>query len=504
MLSLHLPLLPLEALRPRWSEPGPYAVLEREQVVVASRDAVMQGVKVSMRAGGVAAIAPDTCMLERSVEQEQAALDAIAMALLKYTPEVSFADDSSIIIDVSASLRLFGGPLAICRSVAASVVGLGFTAIIGAAPTPKGAWLLARSNSNSNSSSRKKGALAARRVLKMTTLTRKLDALPCQLLPAALPYCAWLSGIGATDLGALRRLPRAALMRRTSKQLIEELDGAYGDVHQMVESLIVPATFSASIETFDRIEHAQALMFGATRLIVQMTGWLVSQQLAVTTLMLSLEHERGRAKMAPTVLEITLAEPAWKDAHLIRLLSERLSKVELAAPVVGLRLDARQLTPMLAPTASLFPEPGATQADFHRLLELLSARLGHDNVLTPTSSNDHRPEYSNVWVAATDKPAKRSPAAAEALERPFWILPTPIALLMHNDRPFYGSPLKILCGPERIEAGWWNDTTVLRDYFIAQGSDASCYWIYLERMPQRIPQKKEVQTARWFLHGLYA
>jgi protein ImuB len=492
LLSLHLPLLPLEALRPSWSRPGPepWAVLHQERVVVASREAVMQGVKVGMRAGGVSAISPATKMLERSLDKERSALDAIAMALLQYTPEVTFADDFGIVIDVSASLRLFGGPLAICKNVAASVAAFGFTASLGAAPTAKGAWLLARC-------ARTRGQSLARRALKMATLTRRLAALPCHLLPATQPYGDCLDGIGARNLGALRRLPRAGLMRRTSLQLVQELDQAYGDLSEMFEWLTVPSTFTASIETFDRIEHAEALMFGARRLILQMTGWLVSQQLAVTTIALVLEHERGRAKRPPTVLEIALAEPAWKDAHLIRLLKERLDKVELTAPVIGLTLNARQLTPMLAPTESLFPEPGGTPADFHRLLELLTARLGPENVLTPTSSQDHRPEVCNAWVPATDKPAKKS-IEREALERPFWILPQPVALLMRNERPFYGSPLMLISGPERIEAGWWNDKTAERDYFIAQGMDASCYWIFLERMQQG------TQAARWFLHGLYA
>ena len=69
---------------------------------------------------------------------------------------------------------------------------------------------------------------------------------------------------------------------------------------------------------------------------------------------------------------------------------------------------------------------------------------------------------------------------------------------MRNERPFYGSPLMLISGPERIEAGWWNDETAARDYFIAQGTDASCYWIYLERM------QLGAQAPRWFLHGLYA
>lgn len=70
-----------------------------------SPGAARGGVRLGMRIGGVSAIAPGTMILERSHEKKALALDAIAMALLQYTPEVAFQDDFSTLIDVSASLR---------------------------------------------------------------------------------------------------------------------------------------------------------------------------------------------------------------------------------------------------------------------------------------------------------------------------------------------------------------------------------------------------------------
>ena len=486
LLSVYLPLLPLETLRPSWSEPGPYAVMHQEQVTAISPGAAHSGVRLGMRIGGVSAIAPGTVILERSLEKEALALDAIAMALLQYTPEVTLQDDFSILMDVRASLRLFKGPHAICGAIARSIAALGFTARLGAAPTAQGAWLLARSF-------RRKGTVFRRRALTMKSLERMLDRLPCGLLPGAAAYDEWLAGIGAKNLGALQRLPRTGLLRRTSKDLLADLDRAYGQAPEMFEWIKVPLTFSERVETFDRIEHADALLHGATRLILQLVGWLTSLQQAVRVFTIVLEHERGRAAMPPTELDIALAEPAWHEAHLVRLLKERLGKVELIAPVIALRLDAKKVEPMLPPNESLFPGPGGSPQDFHRLLELLIARLGAENVLTPAAMQDYRPEVCNEWVPLTEKYLKLD--GDEVLEgRPFWLLPKPIPLLMRGERPFYGSPLKIIQGPERLEAGWWNDQTAARDYFIAQGTDASCYWVYLER----------TKEARWYLHGLYA
>ncbi|PRC93846.1 hypothetical protein S2091_1455 [Solimicrobium silvestre] len=439
-----------------------------------------------MRAGGVATVSPATIVLDRNLDKEGIALNAIAIALLQFTPEVTCADDFCILLDVSASLTLFNGPLAICRRINASVKALGFTMTLGAAPTATGAWLLSRSH-------RKKFRPLRHRAVTMKTLTALLNHLSCTSLSATLPYAEWLSGIGACTLGDLRKLPRPGLLRRTDQHLLEELDRAYGLAPELFDWIKTPATFSARMETFDRIEHADALMFGATRLILQLIGWLVSLQQAVSIFVLHLEHERGRYAIAPTEIEIGLAESAWHEEHLIRLLQERLGRIELVAPVIAIRLEVRKVTAMLPPTMSLFPEPGGSPADLNRLLELLIARLGKSNVLTPACVDDYRPEICNTWVPATDKLSNKN-ESSNIVERPFWILAKPIALLMRDDRPFYGSPLKLVRGPERVEAGWWDSQTIARDYFVAQNTESSCYWIYLERTSE----------PHWFLHGLYA
>lgn len=476
---MHLPLLPLETIRPRWSDPGKHVVVNREHVLAVSAQAAAEGVRLDMRRGGVQAFCHDAILHEQDAAHEQEALHSIALALLQYTPEVALADADGLLLDVTASLRAFGGRLRLARLARASVHALGFTPRIGMAPTAQGAWLLAH---------------APRRTVRMESMIRLLDALPCALLPAVAPYGEWLEGIGCRTLGELRKLPRAGLQRRCDKNVLDALDRAYGQAPELFEWVQAPKTFSAGLELPDRIEHAEAMLFAARRLLLQMTGWLVAQQLAVSRFVLWLQHERGRSAITPTPIEIALADPVWHEEHLTRLLKERLARIELCAPVIAIRLEAAQVSAMLPPTESLFPDPGGTPADYHRLLELLTARLGDQSVLTPAPRADHRPEVCNAWVpaAAVNRPA---PPAPQHAERPFWILETPIALMVKDHRPFYGSPLRMIKGPERIECGWWDGKLVVRDYFIAQGQSSTCYWIYRERAGEEI---------YWFLHGLFA
>lgn len=468
------------------------AVLEHDQVLTMTASAAASGIRPGMRRGGVLALAPQASLCERDLAREQGARDDIALTLLQYTPEVAHAEEDSLLLDISASLSAFGGRLALCRRIRESIQALGFTPHVSMAPTAQGAWLLARHRRHAP------GLARQRRSLRLASMQRRLDALPFMILPAARPYQEWLAGIGCQTLADLRKLPRAGLQRRSDKYILETLDRAYGTAPEMFEWVQAPQTFCAWLELPDRIEHAEAVLFAARRLTLQMVGWLVAQQLAVSRFLLSLEHERGRQAIAPTPLEISLAEPAWHEEHLLRLLKERLGRLQLDAPVIALRLQASQVAAMLPPTASLFPEPGGTPGAYARLLELLSARLGSENVLKPAALADHRPEIANAWQAATDNSRQRP--QEETLrqiqpQRPFWLLQQPLALTWRNNRPFYGSPLRLLSGPERIECGWWDGAATVRDYFVAEGEDAACYWIYRER---------DDDDFRWFLHGLFA
>ncbi len=464
-------------------------MLEQERVLAASPTARAAGVAHGMRRGGVLMLMPEARLHVRAPEREAEALHAAALALLQYTPLVTVAEESTLLIDIGASLRLFGGVRALCRRVRASLRALGFSGVLSCAPTARGAWMLARRR--------------AGRVLSIASLTRRLDALPSSLPPPARPYAAWFEGIGCFDLGAMRRLPRPGLQRRCGRELLDMLDAAYGMAPELFEWITAPASFHAKIELFDRLENAEECLLGAERLVQQLTGWLCAHQLAVERITLLLEHERGRVARPPTPVEIALAEPTWRDEHLVRLLRERLAKLVLDAPVIALALDASQVQAMAPPSESLFPEPGGSEEDRLRMLELLVARLGPENVLQALPQADYRPEVANSWVPVQQKVrekerASQMPPNVDSLPRPTWILAKPIALLMRNHRPFYGSPLRMASTPERIEAGWWSQTQT-RDYFIAEGQDHALYWVYRER----IVGAGEDAEPRWFLHGLF-
>lgn len=471
----------LDACRTRWlDEPAAWALLEHDRIVAANAGARALGLHEGLRRSGAQTLAPEACLIERDVPAERRLLDEATLATLAYTPASAQYDDDTLLLDVQASLRLFGGPHRLLRQVQQAVQACGVHVRAAMAPTARGAWLLARHA----------GRRPSRHALKPASLVRRLDALPCTLLPHAESLSDWLDGIACQSLGELRRLPRAGLLRRSGPGLLQVLDAAYAPAPPQLGWFVPAARYEAQADLVERLEHLPAVQAVTDRLLAGLYRWLAARRLAVRSLRIVLEHERGRHARAPTTLVLPLAEPAWRAEHLQGPLREHFARLAWGGPVVRVRLDTLELAEQPAANTQLFPEPGSAPEDYRRLLDLLTARLGPQGVLYPDACPDHRPECANRW---RETPAKGPAPACAPGERPFWLLATPQALPVRENRPVYGSPLTLLRGPERIESGWWDGAYTRRDYFIAQDASWARYWIFRER-------GKEV---RWFLHGLF-
>ncbi|WP_175026193.1 Y-family DNA polymerase [Burkholderia aenigmatica] len=493
LLGIHLPRLPLDVCVAPPSDgeasSAGRAVLEQGVVLIADAAARRHGVRAGMKRGGVLTLAPHTQLVERDPAREADALRAVALALLRFSPCVALGDEATLLVDVGPSLRLFGGLPSLCRQVRATLAALGYAARLSAAPTAGGAWLLARMSASAR-------ARIRRRVAGQASLVRVLDRLPCVLLPDARPYAGWFDGLGCRTLADLRGLPRAGLQRRCGPALLAALDRAYGDAVEPLAWMAVPPVFDVRLELQERVEYAEAVLFVARRLVVQLCGWLAARHLSLAAMTFDLEHERGRQAVPPTPLELAFAAPVRDEAHFMRLLGERLARVELPAAVIAVRLKATRVESVAPPADDLFPEPGGTRETRARLFELLVARLGADNVLRAAPVADHRPEAANRWLpldAQAGKPAAGPPAVPP---RPAWLLAEPLPLLMRGERPVFHTPLRMMSSVERIEAGWFDGQLAARDYCVAQDEAGACYWVFKERAGSEA-------EPRWFLHGLF-
>ena len=489
-----MPQLPLDtALRsqPRHESGAaaqPAIVCEQRRVGWCNVAAEEAGIRPGMSDSNARALSGELLVLVRDEATEIRALKEAALWCLHFTPHVSLRD-AGILMEVAPSLRLFCGLDALAAQLLAGMRELGLQVNAACAPTATGAWLRARAGDEAP-------AYVPRR-----SLAQLLDPLPLRVLESARPHLETLSGIGCATLAQLRRLPRKGITRRFGKEVLRELDRAYGleaEAHAWFEA---PAIFDARLELLARVESAEALLFASRRLLLQLGGWLSARHAAVSGITLRLHHEPSRRRdHRSTAVRIVLGMPSRDVEHLTLLLRERLARHELAAPVIEVSLHADQIVEQAAPNNELFPMPASDAESTERLVERLQSRLGPQAVRQLSLFADHRPE-SSMRVTPYDG-RRRHRASQDALPhsaglRPTWLLKEPIALVTRKHRPFYQSPLQLLTGPERIEAGWWDDAPATRDYFVALNDRHMLLWIF------RLRTVDETAGSGWFLHGFF-
>jgi len=534
-LAVHLPALALEAWAATLPATGePLALIEQHRIAAVDARATAAGVRVGMRRATALALAPQLRLGEADPTREAAALRAVVHAALAFTPAVVLpaGQGATVLLEAGASLRLFGGAQALIDRLRAALAPLGHQLALAAAPTALGAaWLVRWKARAGPPATTTGGATTGADLLPgpatLPALRRLLGAAPCTLATAGALHAEAIAGLGVQTLAELLALPRAGLARRFGPALLDEIDRAFGQRPDPQTWQQAPPRFAERIELLARAEHSAPLMAAAAVLLQRLLAWAAARQARIAAFELVLHGEssarsESAAATADLALRIELASPSVDAGHLGLLLRERLERQSLLAPVLELSLRCDALSQAPPPSGDLFPDtagdPATQAAGLARLLERLRARLGDDHVLRLEAVPDHRPEHAHRWrpaLAATTSAASATSAsgnpAALPLHRPVWLLEPPEPLSERDALPCWqGRPLRLLSGPERIEAGWWDvglasaGSAVARDYFIAEAGDGSLLWVWRHRLPAAVQGQGQGQgQGAWFLHGRF-
>jgi protein ImuB len=376
-------------------------------------------------------------------------LEPIAAWACQFTPKVALEPPDALLVEVEGSLRYFGGEHALLGALEDGLTEMQVQAAIATAPTPRAALWRARGG-----------------------------GLPLTELPVAVMRVedeAFFRSIGVATVGEVLELPRDGLATRCGQALVDELDRALGRLPEPREFFSPPARFAARLELPAEVSHAEALLFAARRLLVQLEGLLAARQAGVRAFTLDLMHRDG----STSAVRVELASPAREAERFSQLLREKLGALELAQPVEAIGVRAADFAPLVGHTGGLFGDNAAEAEDWARLLERLQARLGRDAVHGVSPFPDHRPEYA--WRRI--EPGDWDPHEfVQPGPRPAWLLEKVI--------PVDEKRLELIAGPERIACGWWDGDEARRDYFVA-GYGASLAWVYRE-------------DDQWYVHGFFA
>src|SRR3954470_936435 len=223
---------------------------------------------------------------------QAAMLEPLAAWACQFTPRVALEPDA-LLLEVEGSLRYFGGTArrqeALLAALECGLAELGVQASLATAATARAALWRARGG-----------------------------GLPFAELPASVIGAedAFFKQVGIRTIGELLELPREGLAQRCGQGLIDELDRALGKLPEVLEFFALPERFAARLELPAEVVHAEALLFGARRLLVQLEGLLAARHAGVRAFSLQLAHVDGSG----SEIKVLLASVARDAERLSQLL----------------------------------------------------------------------------------------------------------------------------------------------------------------------------------------
>lgn len=488
--------------------------MARGRVCCADDTACSAGVLPGMRRASALACLPGLEVLARQPEAEQRALIALAHWAGRWTPRVALHADQDaaqgLILEIGASLRLFGGLDALLAQVRQGLLQLDHRSQLAVAPTALGAWWLALGSTA--------GPGQEPVCRDMAALHQALDDLSLTLPPWPEPVRQRLQQAGLETLGQLGTLPAPAVRERLGAAPWQQLCQARGEWPDEPRWYVFPPCFSQDLELPWKVADSLALRFPVRHLLAALLGWLEQQEQLLVRARLDLHHAHagaGTPDASRSTLLLAPAEPSRDLNRLMDLLEEKLARLPWPGPVLALSLQLEESCPA---EHSQHLWGAAAGAGALACLERLAARLGESGLHGLGLVPEHRPELAwrrrplaelipafkdgaAAFVAPeTERTAPPPAAASPTQQRPAWLLPEPLALvetragLRCRNGPLAGRLLQLLSPAERIESGWWDVEgagDVRRDYFVAGCASGERAWVFRNR-------------EGWFLHGLFA
>ena len=482
-IAVHFPQFPFEALGVKKLD-RPVVVTEARDgqayVVAANDAAVAVGIQPGIRLSAAFGLSASLTALERRLSVERSKLEDLATIAHRFTPIVSLEHPAALLLEISASLKLFGGITALKEHLSGLLRSHCITFQMCIAPTALAALWMARCGKDD--------------VLSEEALIGHLGSLPLEVTqwPRKTQDC--LRSMGVRVLGDCMRLPRGGFARRIGHHYLQALDRARGapDLRPIFEPAV---TLTVKVELDSETDSVSLLMRVGLRLVDRLIEDLRLRQLRVSGFDCIFRHFGH----TDTVEPIRFSEPVREKERFVRLLEERFERLQLVAPVMALTLRADSVEPDIADNRCLFDAPGNVDVESagRSVIERLQSRFGVENLYGMDCVREHRPE--SAWVRSTEVLQRRDrfPRLVEqAPRRPLWLLREPQRLRRtSNNLPCYEdrAPLHIDCDPERIESGWWDDKEVLRDYYVASSVRGERLWIFQEHCLDR----------NWYLHGFF-
>jgi protein ImuB len=444
-------------------------VAQRRVVRYANLAAHRGGIRTGLPLAAAHALLPAFRCVAYDPERETRLREFIAGWAYGYSSMISLREPAAVMIEIGASVALFGPWPQFERKLRADLEALRITHRLGVAPTALGARVMA-------------GVQDGFAVTQMTSFLGALDHVQLEYACLAERDVVALKAMGVRRLRELFALPRDGVAKRFSPELLDRLDRLRGCAPDPLPLHHPPDRFETRMEFDHAIESSETLLFPLKRLLGDLCTYLNARDRGVQQFELVLHH----GDHPTSILTIGLQSAQRSIAALFDVCRLKIQGQPAPGAVRALGIRAAHLHAFVPDAIDMFGDQVGSQLAWPQLADRLRARLGADKVYQLIATDDPRPE--NAWRRRTgaDAPRRQDEAPVADRSRPTWLFRRPL--------PLHGSPREILAGPERIESGWWDSEDICRDYYVIETRHGQRAWAF----------QLAGAAGRWMLHGWFA
>lgn len=470
----------------------------RKLISAVNPAAMREGIHVGMVAADARVIYPDLEVFDEPAGHAKRLLRALAVWCIRYTPVTAVDGEDGLLLDISGCTHLWGNEEKYLDEICSRLWEKGYQVLGGIADTVGAAWAVARYGTPG--SLRGGHAIIAPGEQTAVLLSVSLSAL--RLDGSTLDR---LQRLGLRTIGQIAGIPRRALKRRFSSELLIRLDQALGVAEENIEAVVPSEPFHERLTCLEPILTAPGIAIALQRLLDVLTKRLQDAGKGLRTAVFKGWRIDGKV----VALQIGTNRGSNNPGHLFKLFEEKLGDLEPGPGIELFTLDAPKVEEVAAHQKALWT--GACGLDDRRLAELsdrISNKLGTGLIHRYLPAEHYWPERSYKEAEHFDQ----APESTWPKERP-----RPIHLLASPEKVIVAAPIPDYPpmhfryrnqvhtvvkadGPERIEQEWWMDDAAdsrHRDYYVVEDEKGARYWLF------RSGHYTGSEGNQWWLHGFF-
>ena len=395
---------------------------------------------------------------------------------------------ATLILDVSASERLFGTPEQIAMAFRRNLDAAGFEASIATSGNAYAAVLAARGFRGTTIISPGKEA---------TTLA----SLPLAVLQLEAEQQETFASWGIKTLGALAALPQKALIARIGQAGYRLQALSRGEYQHLLVPAEPPtdAILSESTELEHPVDLLEPLLFLLGRMLEQIIARAAERALAIAYVETRLVLEGASSNEHRRVVRPAL--PEYNHHTLLKLIQLDLEMYPPEAAVIALYMQAQPARPQTGQQGLFVPQtPEGGQLEV--LLARLRKLLGEDRIGAPELLNSRRPDAFRMAPFLPDA-STLVQTAANGIDAPMLRMlrpPHTVRVQMQDSRMVAidldgrNLPVHKASGPWKVSGEWWTHANWCREEWDVTVGEQ-------ERLRWRVAYDPNARC--WYLTGAY-